>query len=98
MKAFISGRVSGIKYEYAKRNFKKVETVLVKQGYEVVNPTTLCNKEWSWLRCMCVCLWHLSKCDEIYVMRNYKKSKGAKIELRFARLLRKQVFFIDKIC
>lgn len=47
MKAFISGRVSGINYEYAKRNFKKVEKVLVKQGYEVVNPITLCNKEWS---------------------------------------------------
>ena len=93
MKAFISGRVSGINYEYAKRNFKKVEKVLVKQGYEVVNPTTLCKKEWSWLRCMIVCLWHLIKCDAVYFLRNYKNSKGAMIEYKIAKILGKLMYF-----
>lgn len=93
MKTFISGRVSGINYEYAKRNFKKVEKALVKQGYEVVNPTKFCKKEWSWLRCIIVCLWHLTKCDAVYFLRNYKNSKGAMIEYKIAKILGKLMYF-----
>lgn len=43
-KIFISGRISGIKYENAKKNFRKAEKYWAEKGYEVVNPTRLCNK------------------------------------------------------
>lgn len=92
-KIFISGRISGIKYDNAKKNFRKAEKYWMEQGYEVVNPTRLCKKDWSWLRCMVVCLWNLLKCDSAYFMPNYIHSKGAKVELWFARNLGKTIYF-----
>ena len=46
-KIYIAGQVSGIKYETAKKNFSKAERYWSRKGYEVVNPTKLCNKEWA---------------------------------------------------
>lgn len=94
-KIFISGRVSGIKYDTAKRNFSKWEKYWKEQGYEVVNPINLCNKDWSWLKCMCVCLWNLIKCDSTFFMGNYIYSKGSRIELFVARLFRKNIWEQD---
>lgn len=92
-KIYIAGRVSGIKYETAKKNFSKYERFWRGNGYEVVNPIKLCKKEWGWWRCMAVCLWNLRKCDSVYFMPNYVYSKGARIELFFAKLLRKTIYF-----
>lgn len=90
-KVFISGRVSGIKYENAKKAFAKREKKLIRYN-EVVNPIKLCKKDWSWLRCMAVCLWNLIQCDTVYFMRNYTKSKGCKVELFVARLFNKCIY------
>lgn len=92
-KIFISGRVSGIKYDTAKKNFAKAERYWKNKGYEVVNPTRLCEKEWSWLRCMAVCLWNLAKCSSAYFMPNHIHSRGSKIELWFAKFLGKTIHF-----
>lgn len=91
-KVFISGRVSGIKYENAKKAFAKREKKLRRVYGEVVNPIKLCKKDWSWARCMVVCLWNLIKCDTVYFMRNHKKSKGCKVELFVARLFNKCIY------
>lgn len=91
-KIYIAGRVSGIKYETAKRNFSKAEMYWSRKGYDVVNPTRLCNKEWGWWRCMAVCLKNLLKCDSVYFMANWKYSRGAKIEYKVAKLFRKVIF------
>ena len=92
-KIYIAGRVSGIKYETAKKNFSKYERYWRSRGYEVVNPIKLCKREWGWWRCMDVCLRHLLKCSYAYFMPNYVYSKGARIELFFAKLLRKTIYF-----
>ena len=91
-KVFISGRVSGIKYENAKKAFAKREKKLIRVYNEVVNPIKLCKQDWSWLRCMVVCLWNLIRCDAVYFMRNYTKSKGCKVELFVARLFNKCIY------
>lgn len=90
-KVFISGRVSGIKYENTKKNFRKAEKLVELQGLYPVNPLKLCKPNWSWLRCMIVCLWNLAKCDNVYFMRNYKKSRGARIEYKVAKWLDKTI-------
>ena len=92
-KIFISGRISGIKYETAKRNFSMAERYWRNKGYEVVNPTKLCKKEWGWWRCMAICLWNLFKCKYVYFMSNHIYSHGAKIELKVAKLLNKVIYF-----
>lgn len=88
-KIFISGRVSGIDYKTAKYNFLRAERYWQRKGYQVINPTKLCNKNWSWIRCMIVCLWNLAKCRYVYFLPNYTYSRGAKIEFKVSKLLNK---------
>ena len=92
-KIYIGGRVSGIAYEEAFLNFARAEMYWSRKGYDVLNPTRLCDKNWGWWRCMAVCLWNLFKCKHAYFMPNYVYSKGARIELFFAKLLRKTIYF-----
>ena len=91
-KVFISGRISGIKYENAKKAFAKREKKLSRIYDEVVNPIKLCKRDWSWLRCMFVCLWNLIQCDTVYFMRNHTKSKGCKVEKFVAHLFNRCVY------
>lgn len=91
-KIFISGRISGIKYETAKKNFAMMEKLWRSRGYNPVNPLKLCKQEWSWLHCMIVCLWHLAQCRFVYFMSNYKYSIGSQIEFMFANLLNKIIY------
>lgn len=91
IKAFISGKVSGMPYLVAYGKFADADRKLSKMGYEVVNPTNLCKKNWSWLRCMVVCLWHLAWCDCVWQLDNWQDSKGARIEYRWAKFLGKGI-------
>lgn len=92
-KLFISGRVSGLKPDTVRKNFSKVERKYRDIGYDVVNPTKICSRDWCWLRCMVVCLYALYKCDIVYMIPNWKKSRGARIEHLFARILGKGIHY-----
>jgi hypothetical protein len=92
-KIFISGRVSGIKYRTAQKNFNALEKRYRKEGFKVVNPLRLCKRRWSWLRCMAICLWNLVHCDMVHAMPNHRKSRGARIEVKVAKLLGIPVIF-----
>lgn len=91
IKVFISGKVSGMPYMVAYGKFSNAERRLTTAGYKVINPCKICKEKWSWLRCMIVCLWHLIWCDSIYQLDNWQDSKGARIEYRWAKFLRKEV-------
>lgn len=88
-KVFISGRVSGLDYNDVCMKFFEAEKDLTNWGYKVVNPIKLCKAHWSWLRCMIVCLWHLTWCDKIYLLDNWHESRGSRMEYKWAKILRK---------
>lgn len=90
-KVFISGRVSGLPYDYAKAKFDKAERYFLAAGYQVFNPTEVCKLEWSWVRCMIVCLWYLFQCDTVAFLDNWKESRGARIEHFVAKVCRKTI-------
>ena len=48
---------------------------------------------WPWLVCMILCLWRLTWCSHIYMLRDWEESRGAKIESRWARLLHKHIIY-----
>ena len=91
MKVFISGKISGEEYYVAYGKFANAERVLASMGYEVVNPMKICKRDWSWVRCMIKCLWAIMWCDKIYQLPDWKESKGARIEYKWAKILNKRI-------
>ncbi|MBR5476676.1 MAG: DUF4406 domain-containing protein [Bacteroidaceae bacterium] len=90
IKVFISGKVSGLDRRTVLNNFITADRHLHALGYTSINPIHLCRYHWSWLRCMIVCLWHLTFCDRIYQLSNWRDSRGARIEYKWAKFLGKR--------
>ena len=90
-KVFISGKVSGLPYLVAYGNFSNAERTLAAMGCEVVNPMKICKQDWSWLRCMIKCLWVIFFCKKVYQLPDWKDSRGARIECRWAKFLGKRI-------
>jgi hypothetical protein len=90
-KVFISGKVSDLPYLVAYGNFANAERTLAAMGYEVVNPMKICKQNWSWVRCMAKCLWAIFFCKKVYQLPDWKDSKGARIECRWAKFLGKRI-------
>lgn len=89
-KVFISGKVTGIEYYVAYQTFANADRLLSQQGYKVINPMKICRKNWSWLRCMAKCLWAIMFCHNIYQLPNWQESRGARIEYKWGKFLRKR--------
>ena len=90
-KVFISGKISGLNYHVAYGKFSNAERTLQQMGYATVNPMKICKKNWSWVRCMIKCLWAIYFCDKIYQLPGWQESRGARIEYRRAKVLRKRI-------
>lgn len=88
LKVYVAGKVSGLPREEVVANFAR-HAAYVRQAAgrktNIVLPINLCSPDWSWWRCMRVCLRALRTCDAIYLMPNWKKSKGARIERLVAK-------------
>lgn len=94
MKIYISGPISGLPIEVYTKAFKEAEDTLLMEGWEVVNPVTLdhdheaaskieCPKE-RWAFYMDKCISALLRCDAIYMLKGWEKSKGASVEMSIA--------------
>lgn len=80
MKVFISGPMSGYE-DYNCPAFLEAEKRLVSAGYSVFNPAWLLVDE-TWTRddLMAIDISALSRCDAIYQIEGWEKSKGARVE------------------
>lgn len=98
MHIYISGKITGD--ENYKFKFNIAVSELYKK-YELLNPiiTSMPSKEHlkledaTWEECMSECLLYLDECDTIYMLRDWKESKGACIELGYAIAKDMQVIF-----
>jgi len=91
-RVYISGPISGLeKLEYV-YNFAEAEAWLHGQGYHrTVNPTRVWACRWAWLYrivgyrlTLLYDLWLLSRCQYIYQLPGSNKSRGARLESRYA--------------
>lgn len=85
LKIYIAGKVSGLTPEQFHKKFDDCaewvrQNVNFGEECEVINPTTLCEDDWSWLKCMDTCIPELRDCDMLFLMPDWKESKGAVCE------------------
>jgi hypothetical protein len=92
---YLSGRITGIESE-ANILFNKAEKELSSKGYKVVNPMLISHDhDKSWESYMKACIKSLCDCSAIYMLSNWQKSRGAKIEWQLACDLGLKVIFED---
>lgn len=89
IKVYIAGKITGMEATKAYNNFKLAESALKQLGYEVVNPMDLPHDhDKSWESYMKECIVSLTTCDFIYLLPNWRSSKGAQLERLIATQLK----------
>lgn len=90
MKIYICGPITGIE-NYAEA-FEQAEQKLIAEGYEVVNPCKLQhNHDLSWKSYMKEDIKAMMDCDVVYLLPNWEKSSGARLECHIAIRLKLEI-------
>lgn len=89
MKIYIAGKITGLVYEDALRQFAEAERFLAELGHEPVNPMKENGldgdgNQHAWAEYMKRDIPHLLGCDGIYLLPNWVASKGACLEKHIA--------------
>ena len=86
-KIYISGKISGIEKQ-ARKLFAEAENELKAKGFEPVNPMIIShNHDKNWRSFIKEDVKALCGCDAIFMLNNWRDSKGATIELSIANYL-----------
>ena len=81
MKIYISGKISGTDLSETRKRFAAVAKATKRLGYEPVNPLENGLSEHdSWEAHMLKDIADLLHCNAIYMLQEWKESKGARIE------------------
>ena len=88
---YISGPISDDPDYKAK--FAKAHQVLEECGFDVLDPTELVkvSSEKDYTDYLSEALWHMLKADQLYMLKGWSTSTGAKLELKLAKLLGKKI-------
>ena len=80
-KVFISGKISGEPILDCFNKFEKAEKELLGKDFEVVNPLKIKGMTFGieWIDAMWLCADELATCTHIYMLSDWKNSKGANI-------------------
>lgn len=92
-KIYIAGKINGL--DNYRKLFKEAEDNFVKDGYTVMNPAVL-SEGFDYEIYLPICLLMLQACDTVYMLNNYEDSKGAKVELEYAKAQGKKIIYQPK--
>ena len=86
MKTYIAGKITGL--DNYKEVFARAESYLKLRGHTTVNPTGLYNilgDKFEHHEYMHICYSLIDLCDFVYCLDNWKDSKGARLEVEYAK-------------
>lgn len=98
MRIYVSGQIKGLDPDIAKANFHEASRCLERQGFDVCNPLEIpetfepASRE-DWHACMVIDIEHLFKCDAIFMLHNWRISRGARAEHAIADVLDMPIFY-----
>lgn len=96
-KCYISGKISGLKFEEAQHNFSIASRNARSWGMIALDPMNFTHDhDCTWESYMKEDLRQMMKCQVIYMQRNWTKSRGARIEHRLAWQLGFNVIYESK--
>ena len=93
-KVYIAGKVTGDPGYKAK--FAEAERILRDNSLGIlqpVNPAEFVPEGMGWHRAMALCLLRLAGCSTVYFLPDWRDSRGARIEHRWAKKLRKKIIY-----
>ena len=96
---YISGKITGTE-DYEER-FRKAEMELMSRGFIVLNPVRtgkwleryLAPKIPTWVEYMKQDIKAMMSADCIYMLKGYRESKGARLELFLAKVLQYEIIY-----
>ena len=96
---YISGKITGTD-DYEDR-FLKAEQYLISKGFDVLNPVKvgkwierhLAPKIPTWVEYMKQDIKAMMSANCIYMLKGYRESKGARIELFLAKILQYEIIY-----
>ena len=96
---YISGKITGT--ENYEDRFLKAEQKLRSRGFNVLNPVKtgkwleryLAPKIPTWVEYMKQDIKAMMSADCIYMLKGYRESKGARLELFFAKVLKYEIIY-----
>lgn len=94
MKVYISGRITGLPIDIVKKKFGDAEDLLLALGFIPVNPLNNgLDHTHTWEEHMTKDIEMLMPCDAVFMLDNWKLSRGARIEYNIARETGKKLLF-----
>jgi len=95
-RCYISGKITGLAPEVVAENFKEAAEHVVAMGFSPVSPVDIVGDvHCGWDKAMLVCINALFTVEAVYVMSNWWRSPGAKIELALAHGLGLRIIISD---
>ena len=96
MKVYIAGKITGLPHEDAVQKFENAARALKEKGHEPFVPTVLPSyNDVSHEDYMHVCYAMIDICDEIYMLKDWQDSKGARLERQYAFDRDKKISYED---
>jgi len=94
LKVYISGKISGLPLHETKKKFLKAKEEVIFDGNIPVNPFEIITDDnLSWKDYMIADIRELFNCDAIYMLKDWRYSKGARIEKSIAKELGLKIFY-----
>lgn len=90
---YLSGGISGRKYEQVHTQFEQMEYYFTVHDHEVVNPAKFGMDERTWEEYMKMSIIEMMSCDAVFMLEGWQNSRGATIERNLAWNLNIPVYY-----